>query len=112
MQTEKVIVIKEVEKPKVSIIIPTLNEEKYVEKTLLSIKAQTMKLPYEVIVSDGASKDDTLKIAKRYANKIVISKKRSPAIQRNCGAKYSKGSFLIFVDADTCLLYTSPSPRD
>jgi glycosyltransferase involved in cell wall biosynthesis len=63
-----------------------------------------MKLPYEVIVSDGASKDNTLKIAKRYANKIVISKKRSPAIQRNCGAKYSKGSFLIFVDADTILL--------
>jgi len=101
---EKVIVIKEVMKPKVSIIVPTLNEEKYIEKTLLSIKAQNLKAPYEIIVSDGASKDNTVKIAKKYVNKIVVYKKRSPAIQRNRGAKYSKGEFLVFVDADTILL--------
>jgi glycosyltransferase involved in cell wall biosynthesis len=101
---EEVILIKNVEKPKVSIIVPTLNEEKYVEKTLLSIKAQSIKAPYEIIVSDGASKDNTVKIAKKYANKIVICKKRGPAVGRNLGAKYSKGKFLIFVDADTILL--------
>jgi len=101
---EKVITIKEIKNPTVSVIVPTLNEEKYLEKTLLSIKAQTIKRPYEIIVSDGNSKDNTIKIAKKYADKIVISEKRSPAIGRNLGAKHSKGKFLIFVDADTILL--------
>jgi glycosyltransferase involved in cell wall biosynthesis len=101
---EKLIVVNLVKNPKISVIIPTLNEEKYVEKTLLSLKAQTIKLPYEIIVSDGNSKDKTVEIAKRYANKIVICNKRGVALGRNLGAKYADGEILVFVDADTILL--------
>ncbi|MGC9149793.1 MAG: glycosyltransferase [Candidatus Micrarchaeia archaeon] len=104
MQEEKVYIIKEVKNPKVSVIVPTLNEERYIEKTLLSIKNQMLNFPIEIIVSDGKSNDKTVKIAKKYANKIIIYNKRSPAIQRNMGAKYAKGEYLIFVDADTILL--------
>lgn len=101
---EKLIVVKKVKNPKISIIIPTLNEEKYLEKTLLSLRAQTIKLPYEIIVSDGNSKDKTVKIAKKYANKIVICNKRGIALGRNLGAKYAEGEILVFIDADTLLL--------
>jgi len=73
---EKVITIKEIKNPTVSVIVPTLNEEKYLEKTLLSIKAQTIKTPYEIIVSDGNSKDNTIKIAKKYVNKMVVKPKK------------------------------------
>ncbi len=101
---EKVILVNPIKNPKISVIIPTLNEEKYIEKTLLSIKAQTIQLPYEIIVSDGKSKDNTVKIAKKYANKIVICNKKGIAVGRNLGAKYAEGEILVFLDADTLLL--------
>jgi len=101
---ERLILIRKVKNPKISVIIPTLNEEKYLEKTLLSIKAQTIKQPYEIIVSDGKSKDRTVEIAKRYADKIVICNKKGISVGRNLGAKYAEGEILVFIDADTILL--------
>ncbi|MEM5828435.1 MAG: glycosyltransferase [Candidatus Aenigmatarchaeota archaeon] len=101
---EKTIILSEVKNPKISVIIPTLNEEKYLENTLLSLKYQNFKYPYEIIVSDGKSKDKTIQIAKKYVNKIVICKKRGIGLGRNCGALVSKGKYLVFLDADTMLL--------
>ncbi|MBU0586005.1 glycosyltransferase [Candidatus Micrarchaeota archaeon] len=85
---------------KVSIIIPTLNEEEYLPKLLESIKKQTFK-NYEVIVADANSKDKTVKIARKYGAKVV--KGGTPAVGRNRGAKYAKGDFLFFLDADVKL---------
>jgi len=85
----------------VSIIIPTYNEEKYLEKTLRALENQDCKEKYEIIVADGGSKDKTLKIAERHKTKIVITKKRGIAIGRNAGAKVAKGEILIFIDSDT-----------
>ena len=45
----------------ISIVIPTLNEEKYLPKLLVSIKKQHYK-DYEIIVADAGSKDNTRKI--------------------------------------------------
>jgi len=101
---ERLILIRKVKNPKISVIIPTLNEEKYLEKTLLSIKAQTIKQLYEIIVSDGKSKDRTVEIAKKYADKIVICNKKGISVGRNLGSKYAEGEILVFVDADTILL--------
>jgi len=101
---ERLILIRKVKNPKISVIIPTLNEEKYLEKTLLSLKAQTIKQPYEIIVSDGKSKDRTVEIAKKYADKIVICNKKGISVGRNLGAKYAEGEILVFIDADTILL--------
>ncbi len=85
-----------------SIIIPALNEEKYLPRLLESIKKQRYK-DYEVIVSDGNSKDKTREIAKKLGCKVIVSNKRSPAHQRNQGAKAAKGDILLFLDADSVL---------
>lgn len=86
-----------------SIIIPTLNEEKYLPKLLESIKNQTFK-DYEIIVADFNSKDKTRKIAKKYRCKIVNGGK--PSVARNNGAKIAKGDMLFFIDAD-CIVNKS-----
>lgn len=81
-----------------SIIIPTLNEEKCLPRLLDSIKNQTHK-DYEIIVADADSKDNTRKIAKKYGCRIV--KGGVPSVGRNNGAKAAKGDILLFMDADS-----------
>ncbi len=85
----------------ISVIVPTYNEEKYIKKTLKAIVNQKTKLNYELIVSDCKSADRTVKIAKRYADKIIINDKKSVAYTRNKGASPAKGKILVFIDADT-----------
>jgi glycosyltransferase involved in cell wall biosynthesis len=89
----------------ISIIIPTLNEEKYIESTLKSLRNQDYKGNYEIIVADGISKDNTVKIARKYADKVVLVKKKGIAEGRNEGVKVAKGDILLFIDADTILLF-------
>jgi len=88
-----------------SIIVPTFNEEKTIEKTLKALKSQAFK-DFEIIVKDGGSIDGTVELARKYADKIVRKDDFSTADARNQGADYAKGIFLVFVDADTEL------PRD
>jgi glycosyltransferase involved in cell wall biosynthesis len=85
-----------------SIIIPTLNEEKYLPKLLEDIREQTFS-NYEIIVSDGCSDDGTVEIARSYGCKVVTGdkNKRHPSFQRNDGAKVAQGELLLFLDADT-----------
>lgn len=85
---------------KVSIIIPTLNEEEYLPRLLKSINSQTFK-DYEIIVADSNSSDNTIKIAKKYGAKII--KGGMPAVGRNNGAKIAQGKFIFFLDADIIL---------
>ena len=80
-----------------SIVIPTLNEEKHLALLLESIKKQKFK-NYEIIVADAGSKDKTIKIAKKYKCRVV--KGGLPARGRNNGAKTAKGDLLLFLDAD------------
>ena len=80
-----------------SIIIPTLNEEKYLPLLIKLIKSQTYK-DYEIIVADGGSKDKTIKIAKAYGCKIAAG--GSAAKGRNEGVKAAKGEIFLFLDAD------------
>ncbi len=87
----------------ISIIIPTLNEEKYIEKTLKQFLPVKKKYGLQLIVSDGNSNDNTVKIAKKYADSIfAYKKKRKQKISqaRNRGAELAKGDILIFIDAD------------
>ncbi len=86
--------------PFISIIIPTLNEEKFLPKLLSSIRSQTYK-NYEIIVADANSTDRTVEIAKEYGAIVVEGGK--PARGRNNGAKVSSGEYLLFLDADTII---------
>lgn len=85
-----------------SIIIPTLNEEKYLSRLLDSIEQQSYS-DYEVIIADANSTDRTQEIAKRFGAKIVSG--GMPAVGRNAGAQVACGEFLLFLDAD---VVTSP----
>jgi len=80
-----------------SIIIPTLNEEKNIERILKLIRGSKFS-DYEVIIADAGSADKTVKIAKDYG--CIITKGGLPARGRNCGAKIAKGDILLFLDAD------------
>ncbi|MFH2020735.1 MAG: glycosyltransferase [archaeon] len=82
-----------------SIIIPTLNEEKYLPILLESIGKQTYK-DYEIIVTDSDSKDKTVAIARKFGCRVVKIHNGSPAKGRNAGAKVAKGDLLLFLDAD------------
>ena len=81
----------------ISIVIPALNEEKYLPKLLDCIKSQSYT-DYEVIVADADSKDSTRKIALKNGCRIV--KGGMPAEGRNNGARIAKGNLIVFLDAD------------
>jgi len=83
-----------------SIIIPTLNEEKYLPQLLKSIERQGFD-NYEIVVADAGSEDDTRKIAKEHGCKVVEG--GLPAKSRNQGAKVAEGEILLFLDADVVL---------
>ncbi len=102
MHKIKIINLKDRKDVLVSVIIPTFNGEIFLEECLSALKNQTIK-NYEIIVSDGDSEDNTLKIAKRYADKIVISNKRGVAYQQNNGLELAKGNIILFVHQDVAL---------
>lgn len=86
-----------------SIVIPTLNEEKFLPLLLNSIREQNFS-DYEIIVSDGNSTDKTEDIAKQYKCLFVKDEiHHHPSWQRNNGAAIARGDMLLFLDADTVL---------
>jgi glycosyltransferase involved in cell wall biosynthesis len=91
-----------------SIIVPALNEEKYLPKLLNSILQQDFKGKTEVIIVDGNSEDRTIEVTERFKKKIpnfsILSlSKRGIGYQRNMGAKKAKYKYLLFIDADIIL---------
>lgn len=93
------------ERPKASIVMPTLNEEKYIEEALESIASQKGAPDYELVIADGGSKDRTLRIAKKYADIAVFEPIRRVGAGRNTGMLASRGDLLVCANADT---YYSP----
>ena len=85
--------------PYISVIVPTLNEEKDLELLLSSLKDQ-VSMRFEVLVVDGGSKDRTLDIACEYNAKGVVLPGCGEFASRNVGAKMAKGNFLLFTCAD------------
>ena len=83
------------EGPLVSVIVPTKNSERTIERCLKSIKEQSYK-NIELIVVDNYSEDKTFEIANKYADKII---KKGPerSLQRNYGAKISSVKYCYFI---------------
>lgn len=86
--------------PKISIIIPALNEAKSLPYTLESIKEQDFQ-DFEIIIADAGSTDGTPAIAEKYGCQVVAG--GMPAVGRNAGAKAASGEWLLFLDADVYL---------
>ncbi|MEM5809639.1 MAG: glycosyltransferase family 2 protein [Candidatus Aenigmatarchaeota archaeon] len=80
---------------KVSVVIPTLNEEKNIPIVLSRVK----KYADEIIVVDGYSKDKTVEIAKRFNAKILFDNKGKGSALRK-GLNYAKGDVIITFDCD------------
>lgn len=91
----------------ISIIIPTLNEEKYLPLLLESLLIQNFNGKLQIIIVDGKSEDKTLDVAKSYQNKfedlVFLRTERGHAYQRNRGAEKAKYKHLLFIDADVIL---------
>ncbi len=89
----------------VSVIIPTLNEEKLIGQIIDRFNRKVKdSFDIEIIVSDGGSKDKTLDIAEGKVDKIVVHKEKyrqNISGGRNMGAGVSKGDVLFFFNADT-----------
>ena len=83
-----------------SIIVPTLNEEKWLPRLLESIKKQSLE-DYEVVVADAGSKDRTVEIAKDAGCRVIAG--GLPAKGRNEGARVAQGDLLLFLDTDNFL---------
>jgi glycosyltransferase involved in cell wall biosynthesis len=82
----------------VSVIIPAFQEEEYIGKILSRLKK--MSTPIEIVVVDGGSQDKTTQIAKRFTDKVYVTRKRGIAHGKNIGAKHASGEILIFLDTD------------
>jgi len=90
---------------RISVIIPTLNEEKLIESMLRQFKNE-IKNHYdiELILSDGGSSDNTVEIASPYVDKILIQDDKltkNISIGRNRGFLRANGDVLVFLNADT-----------
>jgi len=84
---------------RISVIIPTLNEARYLADTLAAARTES---DVEVIVVDGGSADGTAEVA-RSCGAEVLAASRGKASQMNAGAEAASGDVLLFLHADTRL---------
>lgn len=87
--------------PKISVIIPSYNCDKYVAAAIDSVLAQTYK-DIEVVVVDDGSADDTKEVLKRYGQNIkcIYQEHSGVSRARNSGIANATGMYLSFLDAD------------
>lgn len=90
---------------KVSVIVPTYNDEKYIKRCINSILNQTLA-EIEIIIIDDGSTDSSPAIcdqyAKDYPDKIIVkhTENQGLGLTRNYGVTFAKGEHIAFVDSD------------
>jgi glycosyltransferase involved in cell wall biosynthesis len=92
--------------PKVSVVIPNFQYANYVGDAINSCLVQTV-LPFEIIVVDDRSHDNSIEVISKYPVKLIALKENGGVSNtRNIGAKEAVGDYLIFLDADDMLAPT------
>ena len=86
---------------KLSVIIPTFNEARYISRTLEHIARHGGEHLSELLVIDGGSQDDTARLAQEAGAEVLLSPQRGRGAQLDYGAQQSSGETLYFVHADT-----------
>jgi glycosyltransferase involved in cell wall biosynthesis len=100
--------------PKISIIIPVYNAERYLEECINSVILQSHRNCEILLINDG-SKDSSLSICKKFAerdNRIIVIDKENGGVSsaRNAGLEQATGEYIAFVDSDDWIdesIYTS-----
>jgi glycosyltransferase involved in cell wall biosynthesis len=90
--------------PKISVIIPVYNAEKYLEECLNSVISQNERDCEVILINDG-SRDSSLAICQKFAeqdNRIIIIDKKNGGVSsaRNAGLEKARGKFIAFADSD------------
>ncbi len=86
--------------PRISVVVPAFNEEKYIADCLQALRAQEPD-GHEIIVVDNASTDNTSEVAEQYADKVVYESRKGIAFARQRGFEEAKGDIIASTDADT-----------
>ena len=92
-------------KSKITIVVPTYNAEKTIEKCLNSLKRQTLKESYQVIIINDGSTDDSVNRIKKIIStdkrfKLISKENTGLSNTRNLGIKYTDTEYVTFVDSD------------
>ena len=86
--------------PAISVVLPAYNEERLIEKCLTHLVQQDFHEPFEIIVVNGPSTDQTRKIAEKYADLVIDQTGIGIGQARYQGCKQAKGELLAITDAD------------
>ncbi len=89
------------ERPKLSVIILTKNEERNISRALESLKL--LEVPYEAIVVDARSDDRTVEIAKELGARVFLREWKGYKEQREYSLTVARGEWILFLDADEWL---------
>lgn len=97
------IIFPEYERPLVSIIIPVHNQWEFTHSCLDSISKNAGDVPYEVILADDASRDDTLRVSDFAEHIKIIRNEQNLGFLKNCNnaSGYARGKYLLFLNNDT-----------
>ncbi len=94
-------------KPKVSVVIPTYNQDKYISQTIKSVLRQNTKFPFEILIGEDCSTDNTKKICQKYFQKYpdiirLINNKTNLGLLKNFSnlLKISKGKYIAILGGD------------
>ena len=88
-------------KTAISVIIPSYNEELLLPRALRALKRQDYKKPFEIIVIDNASTDQTSAIAQKYNVKVISEPQKGYAYALTSGFRGAKGEIVCVTDADS-----------
>ncbi len=92
-------------KSQASVVIPAYNEEKNIKKTLESLTKQVTDVPFEVLVIDNNSTDQTPKVAKSFQDqlnlKVILETTQGRGPARARGFKEANSEIILSLDADT-----------
>lgn len=88
--------------PKISVVMPVYNTEKYVASAIESVLAQTFK-DFELLIVDDAGQDSSIEICRTFADpriRIISQENRGLAGARNTGIRNAWGAYIGFLDSD------------
>ncbi|WP_321474708.1 glycosyltransferase family A protein [uncultured Paludibaculum sp.] len=89
--------------PRLTVVIPVHNGSAFLQQGLAAMAASGVR-PFELIVVDDGSTDDSAAVAERHGARVLrTTKQAGPAHARNLGARSAQGDVLFFLDADVCV---------